>query len=124
MGRSEWGVLLESKADYDRLQELILAHNEEKDWDKRGEDLAFVSILLFEKRPFAILQNGGGGPCTSDFIALKGVNFSTIYYPFEKPDGWFECQNYAWTRNWDIPLDHQEEDIWIALDKALKISQK
>ena len=93
MGQSEWGILITSQADLDAIIKLISAHNSSSP-EKVGEDLTIGPILRHLGKLYLCLHNGGGRDLTSHFLEMHYSG--DIFYPFQKPTWWRECQNYAW----------------------------
>lgn len=59
-----------------------------------GEDLDVTCVLRFQGRLWMCLGNGGGGSLTSSFLHSR-LPRHTIYWPFGKPAGWLDCQDYV-----------------------------
>ena len=112
MGRSEYGILLKNITDFKNLLDVIKKHNEQK-WpediseedDTFGEKLEFGCILDFNGKIYACLGNGGGRTATCRFFT-KNWN-EPILEPFDKPEGWFECEKYLWKN------DQQQDPLTI-----------
>lgn len=105
MGFSEWGILIKSQDDIIHLLEIIKRHNEKEDSSQKyGESLTLYSIIEYEKKKYACIGNYGGRDLTSEYL-FKNAKFKKIYYPFEKPEGWFDNKKfkYLWQSKNIIP---------------------
>ena len=97
MGRSEWGVLVRSQADVDTANQLVKQHNESPS-DIKGEDLTIRGAIRFKGQVFLCIGNGGGEGYSTQFLNANKPAHMTILWPFDKPAGWIECQEYLWQR--------------------------
>lgn len=60
-----------------------------------GETLHIECAIRFRGHVFLCMGNGGGAKLTSAFLRARLPDV-TILWPFVKPAGWIECQNYVW----------------------------
>jgi len=118
MGTSEWGIGLADAKQYQVLKELIEEHNKS---EEAGEELDFHCLLRFEGAIYACIGNSGGRELTSDFIQKHGYDnrFAKIFYPFEKPDGWYECKDSIWKAAHFAEYKEQDDKITQLLTNAL-----
>lgn len=95
MGRSEWAIQLVVPED---ILQLICVINEHNNMPaETGEELTLKSVLLFKRRAFAILVNSGGRDLTNRFLSKK-YGTDLVLWPHEKPEGYYNCQDYIWQR--------------------------
>ena len=108
MGRSEWGICVNSSDDIKAFLAMLTAHDAQPCESKlRGEDLDFGLIVRYNGYLFACCRNLGGGECTSEFIRRYCHSFPRIYFPFAKPDDWLTNFSCVWTHDYEQPLSDQ-----------------
>jgi hypothetical protein len=100
MGLSEWGIRITNRKEYADALRLINMHNE-SDPEEVGEDLEFYAVIKFEGALYMCCGNSGGRSYTSNFLERHDHTGLLIYHPFEKPPGWFECEDYVWESEGD-----------------------
>ncbi|PRW33153.1 hypothetical protein C2E21_7769 [Chlorella sorokiniana] len=102
MGGSEWGVLCRSKAEARRVLQAAQEHNDCcKDvvlCQQVGEVLTCNCILRFHGLPFLCLSNLGGRTYTNKWL-WERLSDIPIFWPFNKPPGWHECEDTMWEAN-------------------------
>ena len=99
MGLSEWGICIESNDDIKRVLKCIKDHNS----SEAGEDLSLDCLLRFNGKIWACISNSGGRDATTNFLENWYRDGTEIYYPFQKPLGWNDCQHYVWRVSDGIP---------------------
>ncbi len=90
MGCSEWGFVVSNYNDIETIYRLVEAHNAHCD----SEPLTVTCIIRHDSKLYLLAINGGGRNITSNFISRRYRG--QIYYPFEKPEWWHECETYVW----------------------------
>ena len=94
MGRSEWAICVTSNDDIKRVLKFIEEHNSSS---KAGEELKLTYLLRFDNKIWACVVNHGGRNNTSNFLNNWFQDSTEIYFPFQKPLGWNDCQDYVWS---------------------------
>lgn len=59
-----------------------------------GCDLRVGAVLRFRGHFWVCMQNDGGANSTTAFLRERLAG-ATILWPFAKPDGWYDCNDYA-----------------------------
>ena len=96
MGKSEWGIVVRTKADAQRVLDVAAEHNAYPDYDVVGEPIEVYALLRFRGHIFIILGNGGGRESTAQWLVTKLPSKTVIWHPFRKPKEFCECRDYAW----------------------------
>jgi hypothetical protein len=108
MGFREWGFLIKSRKDIDKIINLILNHNS-LPWDYpiRGEDLVAYSIIQSknDKKYYLCVGSEGGGDIITKYILSNYDNINTVYLPFEKPKWWNIQSKYTYIWKAKCPND-------------------
>ena len=96
MGRSEWGICVSSRKEYHKVMKVVRDHNKAPcNSIFTGEELRVNErgLLNFNGEYYVLLSNGGGGAESS--AHLKFWLPFKILYPFDKPDGWHQCNDFV-----------------------------
>jgi hypothetical protein len=126
MGISEWGISIMDLKDFKKVRKVINNHNKLFNKSKNpylvGEQLTIHSILKFNGRYYMILSNCGGRDSTTEYLIKKlkcidyiyesdlldyytSQSYHILFQPFNKPEGWNECNDYIWKEGSDDPTD-------------------
>jgi hypothetical protein len=116
MGHREWGVLLRSRNDVRDALEVVQRHNQQEqrygqawaEWSEAGragsepddivgETLNVNSFLRFHGQVY-VCRNSGGGSLTSAFLHQHLPPHIEVLWPFDKPEGRRDCDDYI-----DVP---------------------
>ena len=95
MGRSEWGICVTSNDDIKRVLKFIEDHNSSHN---SGEELKLTHLLRFDNKIWACVVNHGGRDNTNEFLDDWFQDSTEIYFPFQKPVGWNDYQDYVWSQ--------------------------
>jgi len=98
MGRSEYGFVIKNIEELKRVLSVIREHNnqDDEDCDLVGEDIDLTGVLNYTGQCVLVATNGGGRDATTQWFENKLSRDMIWYRPFDKPDGWHECQNYIY----------------------------
>lgn len=113
MGKSEWGVRLQSKEDARAVWRVVLQHNQDElasgaRWDAwvaggrqgpepedvTGETLTMGPVLRFRGGVWLAIGNRGGETAASKYLHERLPGHIAVQWPFHKEAGWRECRDY------------------------------